>query len=285
MIKNLLQPDFLFTDDVIQQETFARDVLVGLGRDLQLPQSVALTQFRMYIDDVYQLWSDGFSIEPATRFLCELVKAGAKNDPDLSWYIKDDDSAVFSISDYLNAKQQAPLPPVKTEAKKKKHTPKAPVQKPVQKIETFGDWNICMNTKQANHPSGLTLHFEGDPNSDDFSVKPVSTTSSSSAPEAASLLREGVTLYTKAFNVKAKSQPIDLSDESLHQGVVKWFSDKKGFGFIRSNDMPDDIFVHHKSIVGKGFKKLFVGQDVSFKLAQGDRGLQANEVNILSRSS
>ena len=280
MIKNLQYPDFLFTDDVIQQETFARDVLVGLGRDLRLPQSIALAQFRLYIDDVYQLWADGFSIEPATKLLCELVKAGAKDDPEMSWYIKDDNSTIFSISDYLNAEPEAPQQK-KPEPKKKKVAPTPPEKK----METFGEWNIGLDSKQAIHPSGLTLHFEGDPNSDDFSVKPVNKTNAISAPEAASLLREGVTLYTKAFNSKTKKQATDVNDDSLHQGVVKWFSDKKGFGFIRSNDMPDDIFVHHKSIVGKGFKKLFVGQDVSFKLAQGDRGLQANEVNILSRTN
>ncbi|MDX2300227.1 MAG: cold-shock protein [Xanthomonadaceae bacterium] len=64
------------------------------------------------------------------------------------------------------------------------------------------------------------------------------------------------------------------------QGTVKWFNDAKGFGFI-SRDNGEDVFVHFRAIVGTGFKSLQEGQKVSFKLVQGQKGLQADEVQAL----
>ena len=60
-------------------------------------------------------------------------------------------------------------------------------------------------------------------------------------------------------------------------GTVKWFNDAKGFGFI-TPESGDDVFVHFRSIMGTGFKSLKEGQKVSFKLVQGQKGLQADEV-------
>ena len=60
-------------------------------------------------------------------------------------------------------------------------------------------------------------------------------------------------------------------------GTVKWFNDAKGFGFI-SRENGEDVFVHFRSIQGTGFKSLQEGQKVSFKVAQGQKGLQAEEV-------
>ena len=64
------------------------------------------------------------------------------------------------------------------------------------------------------------------------------------------------------------------------QGVVKWFNDTKGFGFIQRNG-GDDVFVHFSAIQGDGFKSLEEGQAVSFEVQQGDRGLQAANVTKL----
>ena len=61
-------------------------------------------------------------------------------------------------------------------------------------------------------------------------------------------------------------------------GSVKWFNDAKGFGFITSENGGADLFVHFRSIQGSGFKSLQEGQKVSFKVAQGQKGLQAEEV-------
>jgi CspA family cold shock protein len=66
-----------------------------------------------------------------------------------------------------------------------------------------------------------------------------------------------------------------MSDRQI--GTVKWFNDAKGFGFI-SRDNGEDVFVHFRAIQGTGFKSLQEGQKVSFKVVQGQKGLQAEEV-------
>jgi len=63
----------------------------------------------------------------------------------------------------------------------------------------------------------------------------------------------------------------------LAEGIVKWFSDKKGFGFIEQED-GEDVFVHHSGIGGTGFKTLAEGDRVTFDVEQGDRGLKAINV-------
>lgn len=60
-------------------------------------------------------------------------------------------------------------------------------------------------------------------------------------------------------------------------GTVKWFNDAKGFGFITREDGPD-VFVHFRAISGTGHRTLAEGQRVTFKLVEGQKGLQAEEV-------
>ena len=60
-------------------------------------------------------------------------------------------------------------------------------------------------------------------------------------------------------------------------GTVKWFNDAKGFGFI-SRENGDDVFVHFRAIQTQGFKSLQEGQKVSFVVVQGQKGLQADQV-------
>jgi CspA family cold shock protein len=67
-----------------------------------------------------------------------------------------------------------------------------------------------------------------------------------------------------------------MSDRQI--GIVKWFNDAKGFGFI-SRDNGPDVFVHFRAITGGGFKSLQEGQKVTFKVVQGQKGLQADEVS------
>ena len=67
-----------------------------------------------------------------------------------------------------------------------------------------------------------------------------------------------------------------MSDRQV--GVVKWFNNAKGFGFITMADRPDDIFVHFRAIQGEGYRSLTEGQEVEFTLAEGPKGLQAEEV-------
>ncbi|MCE0495060.1 cold-shock protein [Vibrio salinus] len=63
-------------------------------------------------------------------------------------------------------------------------------------------------------------------------------------------------------------------------GTVKWFNETKGFGFISQNN-GDDLFVHFRSIIGDGFKKLVEGDKVSFTVGNGPKGLQAENVTTL----
>ena len=63
-------------------------------------------------------------------------------------------------------------------------------------------------------------------------------------------------------------------------GRVKWFNERKGFGFI-SRDDGDDVFVHFSEIESEGFKTLSENQEVSFDIKEGPKGLQAANVKIL----
>jgi CspA family cold shock protein len=63
----------------------------------------------------------------------------------------------------------------------------------------------------------------------------------------------------------------------MAMGVVKWFSPKKGYGFITMED-GQDVFVHYSAISGQGFRSLEEGEKVEFEVTQGPKGLQAAKV-------
>ena len=63
-----------------------------------------------------------------------------------------------------------------------------------------------------------------------------------------------------------------------HRGVVKWFDNRKGYGFILRDNIGDDIFVHFREIQGEGFKTLFEGQKVEFGLIEREKGFAAENV-------
>jgi cold shock protein len=66
----------------------------------------------------------------------------------------------------------------------------------------------------------------------------------------------------------------------MSEGKVKWFNERKGFGFIEQEGGAD-IFVHFSAIQGSGFKTLIEGQQVSFDVQQGKKGLEAENVRAL----
>lgn len=69
-----------------------------------------------------------------------------------------------------------------------------------------------------------------------------------------------------------------MSDREI--GTVKWFNDAKGYGFI-SRENGDDVFVHFRAVKGDGFRSLQDGQKVSFAVVDGQKGLQADEVEAV----
>jgi CspA family cold shock protein len=70
---------------------------------------------------------------------------------------------------------------------------------------------------------------------------------------------------------------LTFKEGELAQGTVKWFSNEKGYGFIEREE-GDDVFVHFSAITMDGYKTLTEGQRVEFDVVQGDKGLQAANV-------
>ena len=64
-------------------------------------------------------------------------------------------------------------------------------------------------------------------------------------------------------------------------GTVKWFNEKKGFGFITREDGEKDCFVHHTAIQGTGFQSLREGERVEFDVVQGEKGPAAENVAVI----
>jgi CspA family cold shock protein len=67
----------------------------------------------------------------------------------------------------------------------------------------------------------------------------------------------------------------------METGIVKWFNDGKGFGFITPDSGDKDLFAHFSEIQGTGFKSLAENQRVEFEVKQGPKGLQASNIRPL----
>ena len=64
----------------------------------------------------------------------------------------------------------------------------------------------------------------------------------------------------------------------MSTGRVKWFNEKKGFGFIVPDDGSEEVFVHHSNIAAEGYRSLDEGQKVEYETGQGRKGLEATNV-------
>ena len=67
----------------------------------------------------------------------------------------------------------------------------------------------------------------------------------------------------------------------MDTGTVKWFNDRKGFGFITPDGGGDDLFVHHSNITGEGFRTLRDGDKVEYEPAEGKKGMEATNVKAV----
>ncbi len=68
----------------------------------------------------------------------------------------------------------------------------------------------------------------------------------------------------------------------MPEGTVKWFNDEKGYGFISPDEGGEDLFVHYTGINDTGFRSLEEGARVSYEATQGRKGMQAENVTIIS---
>lgn len=109
--------------------------------------------------------------------------------------------------------------------------------------------------------------------------------SCASQPDAARNSHGGSHSSSGKANDKPASRPAASKPDAApagprEQGTVKWFNVSKGFGFI-TRENGEDIFVHYRNIRGEGRRRLFDGQLVEFCVTTGDKGLQADDIEIL----
>jgi CspA family cold shock protein len=78
----------------------------------------------------------------------------------------------------------------------------------------------------------------------------------------------------------SKKHKAERGDIAMAEGQVKWFNEKKGFGFIQQDD-GQDLFVHYTAISGDGFKTLTEGQRVRFEIEETAKGPKAKNVQII----
>ena len=100
---------------------------------------------------------------------------------------------------------------------------------------------------------------------------------------ASVLIYQAINANNSASSTSVAPASPHSSDDSAserEQGSVKWFNVSKGFGFI-TRENAEDIFVHYRSIRGQGRRRLFEGQAVSFTVIDSDKGLQADDVEVI----
>ena len=90
----------------------------------------------------------------------------------------------------------------------------------------------------------------------------------------------GYWAFSDSSKGKRSTNKGDIKPMEKETGTVKWFNDRKGYGFI-SRESGDDLFVHHSAIVGDGFKTLNEGDQVEFTVTQEEKGPAASDVRKL----
>jgi CspA family cold shock protein len=80
--------------------------------------------------------------------------------------------------------------------------------------------------------------------------------------------------------MRSAQSPIKGGETNMPEGTVKWFNDRKGYGFITQDNGPD-VFVHHEAIRGNGFKSLSENDRVRFDTSDSPKGLKADNVEKL----
>jgi len=86
--------------------------------------------------------------------------------------------------------------------------------------------------------------------------------------------------YCNSAILGAERHGQDMADTQL-EGVVKWFNNTKGYGFIKVDDRETDVFVHYSAITANGYRSLNEGDRVAFTLEQGQKGPEARNVSKL----
>ena len=76
-----------------------------------------------------------------------------------------------------------------------------------------------------------------------------------------------------------------MGENDRKSGVVKFFSDEKGYGFLRIDGLDQDVFVHHRNILMSGRRQLEPGQQVTCRILHGDKGLSAMDVAVVVGAS
>ena len=103
-----------------------------------------------------------------------------------------------------------------------------------------------------------------------------------SSVEWSAFLLIGLAILILATLAQYITQPIlsEIDEDDREEGIVKWFNVSKGFGFI-TRDSGEDVFVHFRSIRGRGHRSLQEGQRVKFGVVESTKGLQAEDVTVV----